>query len=179
MSSVMNGHSDTNGGSAASRWPEDVGIIAMEIYFPSEFVDQAELEAFDGVSSGKYTKGLGQTRMGFCSDREDVASLALTVVDRLMTKTGVGYDQIGRLEVGTETLIDKSKSVKSMLMQLFKDSGNFNIIHNSNAILTKIFSQATPMSRALTRRMLVMAALLPCSTPCPGSNLPLGMVVWP
>lgn len=33
-------------------------------------VDQAELEKFDGVSEGKYTIGLGQTRMAFCDDRE-------------------------------------------------------------------------------------------------------------
>lgn len=31
-------------------WPQDVGIIAMEVYFPSQFVDQSELELFDGVS---------------------------------------------------------------------------------------------------------------------------------
>ena len=33
-------------------------------------VDQVELEKFDGVSAGKYTIGLGQTRMAFCDDRE-------------------------------------------------------------------------------------------------------------
>jgi hydroxymethylglutaryl-CoA synthase len=33
-------------------------------------VDQSELEKFDGVSAGKYTIGLGQTRMSFCDDRE-------------------------------------------------------------------------------------------------------------
>lgn len=33
-------------------------------------VDQAELEKFDGVSQGKYTIGLGQTKMSFCDDRE-------------------------------------------------------------------------------------------------------------
>lgn len=33
-------------------------------------VDQAELEKFDGVSEGKYTIGLGQTKMAFCDDRE-------------------------------------------------------------------------------------------------------------
>ncbi|KAF3480655.1 hydroxymethylglutaryl-CoA synthase [Arthroderma uncinatum] len=37
-------------------------------------VDQAELEKADGVSSGKYTAGLGQTRMSFCNDREDFSS---------------------------------------------------------------------------------------------------------
>ncbi|KAG7175189.1 Hydroxymethylglutaryl-CoA synthase, cytoplasmic-like [Homarus americanus] len=116
-------------------WPQDVGIISMELYFPSQYVDQAELEAFDGVSQGKYTIGLGQTRMGFCSDREDINSLCLTVLSRLMERTGVGYENIGRLEVGTETIIDKSKSVKSCLMQLFEDSGNTDVegIDTTNA----------------------------------------------
>ena len=36
----------------------------------SQCVDQAELEKFDGVSQGKYTIGLGQTKMSFCDDRE-------------------------------------------------------------------------------------------------------------
>lgn len=119
---MMNG--DHNGQPA---WPQDVGILDIEIYFPSQHVDQTELETFDGASAGKYTKGLGQTKMGFCSDREDVASLCLTVVDKLMTRTGTSYNNVGRLEVGTETLIDKSKSVKSVLMQLFTDSGNSDV----------------------------------------------------
>jgi len=33
-------------------------------------VEQSELEKFDGISAGKYTIGLGQTRMSFCDDRE-------------------------------------------------------------------------------------------------------------
>lgn len=39
----------------------------------------------------------------------------------------IGYDQIGRVEVGTETILDKSKSVKTVLMQLFEQSGNTDI----------------------------------------------------
>ena len=35
-------------------------------------VEQAELEKFDGVSQGKYTIGLGQTKMSFCDDREGI-----------------------------------------------------------------------------------------------------------
>ncbi|CAG5125224.1 unnamed protein product [Candidula unifasciata] len=108
-------------------WPQDVGIIALEIYFPSQYVDQTQLEAFDGVSAGKYTIGLGQNKMGFCSDREDINSLCLTVVQRLMEKNDLSYRDIGRLEVGTETIIDKSKSTKSVLMQLFEESGNTDI----------------------------------------------------
>lgn len=110
-----------------NKWPQDVGIIAMEIYFPSKYVDQTQLETFDGVSAGKYTIGLGQSKMGFCTDLEDINSLCLTVVQNLVERNGISYEDIGRLEVGTETIIDKSKSVKTVLMQLFADSGNFNI----------------------------------------------------
>jgi hydroxymethylglutaryl-CoA synthase len=36
-----------------------------------------------------------------------------------------------RLEVGTESSVDRSKSVKSYLMQLFKESGNSDILVRS------------------------------------------------
>lgn len=101
-------------------WPKDVGIKALEVYFPAQYVDQTELEQFDGVSAGKYTIGLGQCKMGFCNDREDINSLCLTVVQRLMDRYDIKPEDIGRLEVGTETIIDKSKSVKTVLMQLFE-----------------------------------------------------------
>lgn len=98
-------------------WPLDVGILAVEIHFPYLYVDQEELEKFDGVP-GKYTLGLGQRRMGFCADTEDVCSLALTVLGNLMDRQHLTAKQIGRLDVGTESSVDKSKSVKSVLMQI-------------------------------------------------------------
>lgn len=109
------------------KWPNDVGIIAMEVYFPKTCVDHTELEKYDNVSAGKYTIGLGQTRMGFCGDLEDINSLCLTVVQNLVEKNSLSYSGIGRLEVGTETILDKSKSVKTVLMQLFASSGNFSV----------------------------------------------------
>ena len=84
--------------------------------------------------------------MSFCDDREgtkrssnhmnppfllafcpDIYSIALTTVSSLLRKYSIDPKDIGRLEVGTETLLDKSKSVKSVLMQLFSPSGNNNI----------------------------------------------------
>ncbi|RKP22862.1 hydroxymethylglutaryl-coenzyme A synthase N terminal-domain-containing protein, partial [Syncephalis pseudoplumigaleata] len=118
-----------------SERPANVGILAMDIYFPKTCVDQAELEKHDGASTGKYTIGLGQTKMAFVDDREDIHSICLTVVSSLMEKYGVAYTDIGRLEVGTETIVDKSKSVKSVLMQLFAESGNYEVegIDTTNA----------------------------------------------
>mmetsp|Transcript_32265 Transcript_32265/g.126260 ORF Transcript_32265/g.126260 Transcript_32265/m.126260 type:complete len:124 (+) Transcript_32265:99-470(+) len=105
----------------------EAGILAIETYFPRQCVRQADLEKFDGVSSGKYTIGLGQDEMAFVDDREDIVSICTTVVRRLVAKQGLDLGSIGRLEVGTETIIDKSKSVKTALMDLFCQAGNTDV----------------------------------------------------
>ncbi|XP_046394199.1 hydroxymethylglutaryl-CoA synthase 1-like [Ischnura elegans] len=119
----------------STEWPHDVGILAVELIFPHLYVDQSDLEVYDGVSQGKYTVGLGQSKMGFCTDRDDINSLCLTVVTRLMERNSIAHASVGRLEVGTETIVDKSKSVKSVLMQIFEEHGNFSIegIDTTNA----------------------------------------------
>jgi hydroxymethylglutaryl-CoA synthase len=121
--------------SLEEKWPKDVGILAMEVYFPKMCVDHTELEKHDSVGAGKYTIGLGQTQMGFCGDLEDINSLCLTVVQNLVERNSLSYSNVGRLEVGTETILDKSKSVKTVLMQLFASSGNFSVegIDTTNA----------------------------------------------
>ncbi|KAH9975383.1 hydroxymethylglutaryl-CoA synthase [Lactifluus volemus] len=87
--------------------PQDVGILGIEMYFPRRCISEQDLEVYDGVSQGKYTIGL--------------------VVSSLMRKYNVDPRSIGRLEVGTETIIDKSKAVKTILMDLFASSGNHDI----------------------------------------------------
>lgn len=49
------------------------------------------------------------------------------VTSGLLSKYNIDPKSIGRLDVGTETIIDKSKSVKTMLMTLFAESGNSDI----------------------------------------------------
>lgn len=99
----------------------------MSVYIPRTAVSQSALEARDLAPPGKYTLGLGQAHMSFVSDREDVISLSLTAVSTLLRTTNTSPTQIGRLEVGTETLLDKSKSIKTSLMRLFTASGNADI----------------------------------------------------
>lgn len=115
--------------------PTNVGILGMEMYFPKRCISEDALEDFDGVSKGKYTIGLGQKFMAFTDDKEDINSVALTVVSSLLKKYNVDPTSIGRLDVGTETLIDKSKATKTLLMNLFAPSGNHDIegIDNKNA----------------------------------------------
>lgn len=111
----------------------NIGIKAIQIHFPNQCISQADLEKHDGVAAGKYTIGLGQTEMGFCDDREDIYSMCLTSLSQLIQNYNIDTKNIGRLEVGTETLLDKSKSVKSVLMQLFKDNHDVEGVDTVNA----------------------------------------------
>ncbi|KAJ0268605.1 hypothetical protein COL940_013226 [Colletotrichum noveboracense] len=99
-------------------YPDNVGIKAMEIYVPGQALDQSLFEQYQGVSAGKYSIGLGLKYMNFCNDRE---------VSSLLKKYNIDPKSIGRLEVGTESLIDKAKSIKTVLTQLFEPAGNTSL----------------------------------------------------
>jgi len=62
-------------------------------------------------------------------------ALLTAAVSQLMKKNHIDPRSIGRLDVGTETIIDKSKSVKTVLMDLFEKHGNTDIegIDSKNA----------------------------------------------
>ena len=66
--------------------PTNIGITAIEVYFPKRCISEDELEDFDGVSKGKYTIGFGQQYMAFTDDREDINSFALTTVSKMLEK---------------------------------------------------------------------------------------------
>ena len=55
------------------------------------------------------------------------------VTKNLMEKYNVNPTNVGRLEVGTETFIDKSKSTKTVLMQLFEGGGDIEGVTSVNA----------------------------------------------
>ncbi|KAM3717794.1 Hydroxymethylglutaryl-CoA synthase [Dirofilaria immitis] len=112
---------------------DQVGIRGIELYIPKLYVNQKDLETFDKVGEGKYTSGLGQDEMSFCADHEDITSICLTVVSKLLKNYELSTKDIGFLCVGTETLIDKSKSIKTSLMKLFEDNSDIEGVDVKNA----------------------------------------------
>ena len=61
-------------------------------------------------------------------------SILLTALARLLEGYGVSPSDVGRLEVGTETLVDKSKSVKTTLLaQLFDGNSDVEGVTSTNA----------------------------------------------
>ena len=82
-SSLLNNSSNNSNNDNNDK---NVGILAIEVYAPSTYITQSDLEEHSGVSKGKYTLGLGQEGLSICGDSEDVNSLALTVVHSLLEK---------------------------------------------------------------------------------------------
>ncbi|CAN4077830.1 unnamed protein product [Withania somnifera] len=110
--------------------PDNVGILAMEIHFPPTRLVLEELEAHDGASKGEYTTDPGQNCMGFVIEDEDVVSISLTAVTYLLEKYAIDPKQIGRLDVGIETITGKSKSIKTFLMRIHGETAAlFNCVN--------------------------------------------------
>lgn len=109
------------------------GIVALEVYIPKLYINQSEFEEVKGIPKGKIQIGLGQEQMSFVSHLEDVNSMALTVLKNLLDRTKVPLHDIGKLEFATETLHDKSKSSKTVLMQLLGDNKDVEGVTHLNA----------------------------------------------
>jgi len=132
------------------RKSRNAGIHTIEIYHPQFYFKQTEMEEYDAQPDrygpgviGKYTKGIGQIEGRFPTDDEDPCSFAMTSLHRLLDRMdakgfnetgkyqpdGVTlpvYDSIGRIDVGSESLIDRSKSIKSHIMDIFEKHGGQN-----------------------------------------------------
>jgi len=81
----------------------------------------------------KFTVGLGQEHISIIKPYEDIASMCMNVYWRLMKKYNIKEEDIGRLEIGTETLIDHSKSIKTSIMNLFTSNFDVEGVTNINA----------------------------------------------
>jgi len=102
------------------------GIHALEVYTPRHAVKATELEKAHGVD-GKYTQGLMMQEFAGPGEDEDPVSLALTSVSRLLWRYRVKHAEVGMLYVGSESLLDRAKSIKSGVMSLFEEHGHYDV----------------------------------------------------
>ena len=58
--------------------------------------------------------------------------MALSALNNLMEKYGLRHSDIGRLEIGTETILDKSKSSKTTLLREFAARGQTDLLGVTN-----------------------------------------------
>jgi hypothetical protein len=96
------------------------GLHAIEFYSPRTAVKASTLEKAHGVD-GKYTAGLMMAEFCGTGEDEDPVSIALTALSRLMFRYNVKFEEVGMMYVGSESLLDRAKSIKSNLMMLFNE----------------------------------------------------------
>jgi hydroxymethylglutaryl-CoA synthase len=88
----------------------DVGIDGIEIRTGKLKLDLAETFApAQEEDPGKYTKGLGLFASSLPDVYEDIVTMAANASHRLMERKGLEPEDIGRIDVATESAFDNSK----------------------------------------------------------------------
>jgi hypothetical protein len=93
------------------------GIHAIEAYAPRHCTSASALESLDGKAFGN-AQSLLLDRYSTCGEDEDITSMAITAMERLMHRCGVHAEEVGMLQASSSSVLDRSKSVKSELMSL-------------------------------------------------------------
>lgn len=97
-----------------------VGIDDISVYIPGLCLDIDDLARARGIDPAKMRKGLGLSAMSIPDASEDVVTMAaealLQLVDRHQLKPG----EIGRVYVGTESMVDGSKPIASYLLGILE-----------------------------------------------------------
>ncbi|MDS0299410.1 hydroxymethylglutaryl-CoA synthase [Halogeometricum sp. S1BR25-6] len=93
-----------------------VGIDAIEIWTGKLRLDLPNTFApAMGEDPEKYTKGLGLESSSFPDTYEDIVTMGANAAKRLMDRRGLTPDDIGRIDVATESAFDNSKPVSTYI----------------------------------------------------------------
>ena len=95
---------------------KSVGIDAAEIWTGNLKLDLAETFAPEkGDDPEKYTKGLGLKASSFPDSYEDIVTMGANAAKRLMDRKGLAPDDVGRIDVATESSFDNSKPISTYI----------------------------------------------------------------
>ena len=95
---------------------QNVGIDAIEIHAGKLKLDLAETFAPEmGDDPGKYTKGLGLYASSLPDTYEDIVTMGANAAHRLMERKGLDPEDVGRIDVATESAFDHSKPVSTYI----------------------------------------------------------------
>ena len=98
---------------------EHADVQALQAYVPRHCVSTEAIEAVNGQGASCLSM---LERYSVCSEDEDALSMALTAVHHLMNRCCVVAEEVGYLQLGSTSLVDRSKSMKTELMGLLEAS---------------------------------------------------------
>lgn len=98
-----------------------VGIDDLSLYIPSLFLPIRDLADARGIDPAKLEKGLGLTAMAIPDASEDVVTMAAEALIDLVARNDLRPEEIGRIYVGTESMVDGSKPIASYLLGILSE----------------------------------------------------------
>ncbi len=96
------------------------GIDDLSIYVPSLYLDIEDLANARNVEPAKLKRGLGLDKMAVPDASEDVITMASEAIIDLVNKNNLQPEDIGRIYVGTESMVDGSKPIASYLVGILR-----------------------------------------------------------
>lgn len=110
-----------------------IGIIGIEYQLPKYVIKQEEISLGLDIDINKLRIGLGLEEFSVPDRNEDCVSLALSALSNLLNKFNVDINDVGKIEVGSESNFDSAKSIKSYLTDLFGNNTSISGCDNVNA----------------------------------------------
>ena len=108
----------------------EVGIDGIGIWTGKLQLDLAETFApAQGEDPGKYTKGLGLYESSLPDVYEDIVTMGANASHRLLERKDVSLEDIGRIDVATETSFDKSKPASTYVAGCLEQVFDGNLHH--------------------------------------------------
>ncbi|MFC4357168.1 hydroxymethylglutaryl-CoA synthase [Halobium salinum] len=108
----------------------EVGIDAIEIWTGKLKLDLPNTFApAKDEDPEKYTKGLGLESSSFPDVHEDIVTMGANAAKRLMERRGLELDDIGRIDVATESSFDNSKPVSTYIAGCLEQRFEGNLHH--------------------------------------------------
>ncbi|WP_435359262.1 hydroxymethylglutaryl-CoA synthase [Haloarchaeobius sp. DFWS5] len=93
-----------------------VGIDAVEVWTGKLKLDLPNTFAPEkGEDPEKYTKGLGLNASSFPDSYEDIVTMGANAAKKLLDRKGLEPDDIGRIDVATESSFDNSKPISTYI----------------------------------------------------------------
>lgn len=109
------------------------GIVDISVQLSKYSCSVKDLAEYFNIDEGKLTVGLGLSDASACALNEDSVTLGLTAIKKLLERNNLTPSDISKLEVGTESNWDGSKSFKTYFMTLFKSNTNIGGCDTTNA----------------------------------------------
>ncbi len=97
-----------------------VGIDDLAMYIPKLYIDYKDFAEARGMNPQKLEYGIGVRKMAIADTNQDSACMAANACMRLMQKDHLHPEDIGRLYIATESSLDESKAMNSLIIGMLE-----------------------------------------------------------